>query len=163
MKVTILAVGKVKENYLREGIEEYRKRLSKFCETEIIEVGDEKTPDQAPQALVDQILKKEGERLLKVLQGYDRRTTYITALAIEGKMISSETFSEKISDAMLHGKNHFVFVIGGSLGLYPQVLKSADELLSFSAFTFPHQLMRLIFLEQFYRAMKIRSGEPYHK
>lgn len=159
MKITILTVGKIKEKYFTAAIAEYAKRLSRYCKLEIIEVQDEKTPDKAPDAINWQIKEKEGERLLANI----REDAYVIALAIQGKELSSEQLAQKIEQLTLNGKSHIVFIIGGSLGLSDAVLKRADYQLSFSPMTFPHQLMRVILLEQIYRAFKINAGEPYHK
>jgi len=158
-KITLLTVGKVKEQYLREGIAEYVKRLSRYCKLEIIEVEDEKTPDDASAALEDQIKRKEGERLIR----YIPDESYVFALAIEGNQYDSVSFSKEIDNLAMRGKSHLVFVIGGSLGLHESIIKRANALLSFSKMTFPHQLMRMIFLEQLYRAYRISNKEPYHK
>lgn len=159
MKITILTVGKIKEKYLKDAIAEYSKRLSRYCRLEILETADEKTPDQASEALEKQIRKKEGERLRKYL----REDAYKIALAIDGKMLSSEEFAEKIERLGIQSTSHIIFIIGGSIGLDEEILKKADYLLSFSKMTFPHQLMRVILLEQIYRGYRILSGEPYHK
>lgn len=159
MKITIITVGKVKESYFRGAIEEYSKRLSKYCRLEIIEVPDEKTPDGASAALEDKIKEKEGERILK----HVKEDAYVTALAIEGKELDSLKLAEKIEFLGISGKSHIQFIIGGSLGLHSSVLSRADYKLSFSRMTFPHQLMRIILLEQIYRSYRIISGEPYHK
>lgn len=159
MKITVVCVGKVKEKYFTGAIEEYTKRLSRYCKLEIIEVPDEKTPDGASAALEEQIKQKEGERLLK----YIPEDAYVCILAINGKQMTSEELSEKIETLGVRGTSHIVFVIGGSLGLWEAVTKKGDFLLSFSKMTFPHQLMRVILLEQIYRAYRIMSGEPYHK
>lgn len=159
MKITVLAVGKIKEKFYRQAIEEFEKRLSRYCRLEIIEVSDEKTPDHAGKAEENLIKEKEGERLLK----YIRDTDYVCALAIDGEQLDSVAFSRKINQLGLDGKSSIFFVIGGSLGLHEQVLKRADYRLSFSEMTFPHQLMRVILLEQIYRSFRIINGEPYHK
>lgn len=159
MKITILTVGKIKEKYFTAAIAEYTKRLSRYCKLELIEVQDEKTPDKAPDAINRQIKEKEGERLLSNL----KEDAYVIALAIQGKELSSEQLAQKMNQLTLNGKSHIIFMIGGSLGLSDAVLKRADYRLSFSPMTFPHQLMRVILLEQIYRAFKINAGEPYHK
>jgi rRNA large subunit m3Psi methyltransferase RlmH len=152
-------VGKLKEKYLVDGIGEYRKRLSRYCNLELIELADEKTPDNAGEALEALIKKKEGERILKAL----KEDSYCIALAIEGDMLSSEELAGKIDTLGISGVSHISFLIGGSLGLSSEVLKRADYQLSFSKLTFPHQLMRMILLEQIYRAYRINHNEPYHK
>lgn len=159
MKITLITVGKIKEKYLRDAIAEYTKRLSKYCRLEIIEVADEKTPDQASGTVEENIRTKEGERILK----YIRDDMYVITLEIAGKMLSSEEFARKIETLGIQGKSSIAFVIGGSIGLGKEVLKRSDFALSFSKMTFPHQLMRVVLLEQVYRAYRIINGEPYHK
>lgn len=159
MKITILAVGKIKEKFYTEAVKEYSKRLSRYCRLEIIEVADEKTEENASRHEEDLIREKEAERLGK----YIKNGAYVIALAIEGKQCSSEEFSAKIQDLGLRGESHIVFIIGGSIGLAPAILQNAKELLSFSKMTFPHQLMRVVLLEQIYRGFRIMNGEPYHK
>lgn len=159
MKIVLICVGKLKEKYLDEGVAEYVKRLSRYCTLELIELADEKTPDNASEAIEEIIKKKEGERILKVL----KEDTYCIALAIDGKMLSSEEFAEKIDNLGISGNSHISLIIGGSLGLSREVLNRADFKLSFSKMTFPHQLMRMILLEQIYRAYRIISNQPYHK
>ena len=159
MKITILTVGQIKEDFYRKAIAEYSKRLSRYCKLEIIEVTDEKTPDSASAVVEEQIKDKEGERLLK----YIREDAYVIALAIEGKMLDSIELSKNIEQLGIMGKSHIIFVIGGSLGLSDRILKRADYKLSFSKMTFPHQLMRVILLEQIYRSYRIICKEPYHK
>lgn len=159
MKITLVAVGKIKESFFEEAIAEYTKRLSRYCKLECIQVADEKTPDRAGEALENQIREKEGERILAQIKDH----AYVIALAIQGKMLDSVELSEKIGALGVGGVSQIVFVIGGSLGLSDAVLKRADYLLSFSRMTFPHQLMRVVLLEQVYRGYRILSGEPYHK
>lgn len=159
MKITCVTVGKIKEAYFTGAIAEYQKRLSRYCKLEIIELPDEKTPDNASEAQEQQIKEKEGERILKVLKD----DAYVIALAIEGKMPDSVELSQKLERLGVQGVSHIMFIIGGSLGLSREVLKRADEKLSFSRMTFPHQLMRVILLEQIYRGYRIMKGEPYHK
>ena len=159
MKITIVTVGKIKEKYLRDAIAEYTKRLSKYCKLEIVEVADEKTPDNASAAIEDGIRQKEGERILKSIAD----DAFVITLEIEGKMLDSVEFSKKIEQLGIQGKSHICFVIGGSIGLGPEVLKRSNYALSFSKMTFPHQLMRVILLEQIYRAYRIQMKEPYHK
>ena len=159
MKITICCVGKVKEKFYVQAIEEYSKRLSRYCKLEIIEVQDEKTPDNASENLNLQIKQKEGERILSAIKD----DAYVCALAIEGKMLDSVELSQKIDRLGIEGKSNIVFAIGGSLGLSKEVLDRADYYLSFSKMTFPHQLMRVILLEQIYRSYRIIKGEPYHK
>ncbi len=159
MKVTLATVGKIKEKYLRDAIDEYTKRLSRYIKLEIKEVSDEKTPDKASEAEENAIRDKEGKRLLDTIPD----TSYVIALAIDGKMLDSVELSKKIDDLGISGVSHITFVIGGSLGLSDEVLKRADYKLSFSKMTFPHQLMRVILLEQVYRSYRIMNNEPYHK
>ena len=159
MNITVIAVGKIKEKYYTDAVKEYAKRLGRYCRLHILEVADEQTPDGAGQALEDQIRQKEGQRILKNL----KEDSYVIALAIQGKKLSSEVFADKMEQLAISGRSHITFIIGGSLGLSPEVLKRADYLLSFSDMTFPHQLMRVILLEQVYRGFRIIHGEPYHK
>lgn len=159
MKITIITVGKVKESYFRGAIEEYSKRLSKYCKLDIVEVADEKTPDKASETEEGQIKAKEAERIMKHI----RDDAYVIALAIEGKQLDSVELADKIETLGIQGKSHIQLVIGGSLGLHSTVQSRADYKLSFSKMTFPHQLMRVILLEQIYRAYRIINHEPYHK
>lgn len=159
MKITLITVGKIKEKYLKDAIAEYSKRLSKYCKLEIIEVSDEKTPDTVSAVVEEQIRQKEGERILK----YVKEDAYVITLEIGGKMMDSVEFSRKIETLGIQGVSHITFVIGGSIGLGKEVLQKSDFALSFSKMTFPHQLMRVILLEQIYRGYRIMAGEPYHK
>lgn len=159
MKITVVAVGKIKEKFFADAVSEYRKRLGRYCKLEILQVADEKTPDGAGEALEKQIKDREGERILSHI----RDGEYVFALAIEGKMMSSEEMAQKMERLGVEGRSQVVFVIGGSLGLSEAVLRRADEHLSFSKMTFPHQLMRVILLEQIYRCYRIMTGGPYHK
>ncbi len=159
MRIRILCVGKIKEKFFSDAIAEYSKRLSRYCKLEIVEVADEKTPDGASETVELQIKAKEGERLLSSMKDSD----YVIALAINGKQHDSVAFSQKIEKLGVDGVSDIDFVIGGSLGLDERILKRADEKISFSAMTFPHQLMRVILLEQIYRGYRIMNGEPYHK
>lgn len=159
MKITVITVGKIKEKYLRDAIAEYSKRLSKYCKLEILEVADEKTPDNASAIVEEGIRQKEGERILKLI----KEDAYVITLEIGGKMLDSVEFSRKIETLGIQGKSHICFIIGGSIGLGQEVLKRSDYGLSFSKMTFPHQLMRVILLEQIYRGYRIMSNEPYHK
>lgn len=159
MEIRILSVGKIKEKYLTAGIQEYAKRLSRYCKLNFIQVPDEKTPDKASDSLNNQIKNIEGERLLKNIREQD----YVIALALDGKMLDSVELSKKLGQLGVEGKSSIVFVIGGSLGLSDQVLNRADFKLSFSRMTFPHQLMQMILLEQIYRGYRILNNEPYHK
>ena len=159
MKITLITVGKIKEKYLKDAIAEYIKRLSRYCKLEIIEVADEKTPDNVFFQAEDGIRDKEGERILK----YVRDDAYVVTLEIEGKLLTSEELAKKIENLGIQGTSHIIFIIGGSIGLGKEVLKRSDYALSFSKMTFPHQLMRVILLEQIYRSYRIISHEPYHK
>lgn len=159
MKINIICVGKLKEKYLKEAITEYSKRLSRFCTLNIIEIPDEKIPDNASLSEEKKVLKTESDKILKYISDDD----YVYSLCIEGKSLSSEEFASNISKNMLSGKGTIDFVIGGSLGLDDSVKRRSDFKLSFSAMTFPHQLMRVIALEQIYRCFKINSNEKYHK
>lgn len=159
MKITIVTVGKIKEKYLRDAIAEYSKRLSKYCKLEIIEVADEKTPDNASDVVVESIKSKEAERILK----YIKDDAFVITLEINGKLLTSEELADKIDKLGIQGTSHIIFVIGGSLGLGSEVLQKSNFALSFSKMTFPHQLMRVILLEQIYRSYRIIKQEPYHK
>ncbi|MDO4304833.1 MAG: 23S rRNA (pseudouridine(1915)-N(3))-methyltransferase RlmH [Bacillota bacterium] len=159
MKITLICVGKIKEDFYKRAVSEFEKRLSRYCRLEIIEVQDEKTPDHASPAEEEQIKEKEAARILKHL----KEDAYIFTLEIEGKQPDSVSFARKINELGVQGKSHIQFVIGGSLGLHQSVSKAADEAVSFSKMTFPHQLMRVILLEQIYRGYRISMGEPYHK
>lgn len=159
MKISIICVGKIKEKYLNMAIDEYTKRLSKYCKLQIIEVQDEKTDENASDAMNDIVKCKEGERILKNIKD----DAYVITLEILGKMITSVELAEHIEQLGVNGKSNITFVIGGSLGLSDEVSKRADYKLSFSKMTFPHQLMRVILLEQIYRSYRIISNEPYHK
>ena len=157
--ISIVCVGKIKEKYWNEAIAEYSKRLSRYCRINIIEVADEKTPDDAPAAIEEQIKKKEGDRILSNIDP----NGYVVALTIDGKKYSSEGFSKYISDLGVKGVSHIQFIIGGSLGLHEEILRRADSRISFSDMTFPHQMMRVILAEQIYRSFKIIHHETYHK
>lgn len=159
MKIAIITVGKIKEKFYRDAITEYEKRLSRYCKLEIVQVEDEKTPDKAGEALESAIKKKEAERILK----YVREDAYVITLEIQGKMYDSEAFAGRLEQLAVQGTSHIQFIIGGSLGLHEEVCARADEAISFSKMTFPHQLMRVILLEQIYRGYRIINGEPYHK
>lgn len=159
MKITIVCVGKIKEKFYTDAIAEYAKRLSRYCSLNIVEVADEKTKEQASDAEIALVKDREGERIQKVI----RDDGYVIALAIDGKQLDSVELSEKIDKLGLGGTSHIYFVIGGSLGLSEAVLRRADYRLSFSRMTFPHQLMRVILLEQIYRSYRIMNHQPYHK
>lgn len=159
MKISILTVGKIKEKYWKLAIDEYTKRLSRYCKLEIIEVEDEKTPDGASDTVEDLIKEKEAQKLFK----YIKDDAYVITLEIQGKMLDSVELSEKIEEIGIHGISHIQFVIGGSLGLHSSIMRRSDYALSFSKMTFPHQMMRVILLEQIYRSYRIMNHEPYHK
>lgn len=159
MDINIVAVGKIRERYIRDAIEEYVKRLRPYCRLSIIEVTEQQVPQNLSKADIESVKIKEGRAILEHIKGNE----YIIVLAIEGTMMPSERLAGYISDLMISGHSSITFIIGGSLGLSSEVLARADMLLSFSPMTFPHQLMRLILLEQIYRCFKINSNEPYHK
>ena len=159
MKITIICVGKLKEKFYRDAVEEYVKRLGKYCKLEILEVADEKTPEGASSVEEERILQKEAARILERL----RDDVFVCTLEIAGKKLSSEGLADWMKRLTVGGTSHITFVIGGSLGLHTSVQSRADFSLSFSDMTFPHQLMRVILCEQVYRAFRIINGEPYHK
>lgn len=159
MNITIICVGKIREKYLKLGIAEFEKRLSAYAKIDIIELPDEKAPEILSEAEMEQVKQKEGARIL----GKISPSMHVIALAIDGQMLSSEQLADKLDKLATYGKSKIAFIIGGSLGLSDDVLKRANEQISFSKMTFPHQLMRLILLEQVYRGFKILRGEPYHK
>ena len=159
MNITIIGVGKIKEKFMQEGIKEYSKRLSRYCKLKIIEVTDESTPENLSEKEIEIIKEKEEKRILSKISN----NSYIISLDIKGKNFSSEEFSKKIEDITLGGTNDITFIIGGSLGLSEEILNKSNFKLSFSKMTFPHQLMRMILLEQIYRGFRIMKGEPYHK
>ena len=159
MKIKLVTVGKLKEKYLKDGIAEYSKRISRFAAVEMIELADEKTPDRASDSENEKILDLEGNRILSKIG--DRE--FVVVLAIEGKTLSSEEFSKQLEQSSINGYSTLTFVIGGSLGLSPQVKNRANLSLSFGRLTLPHQLMRLVLVEQIYRAFTIQQGSPYHK
>ncbi len=159
MNIHIISVGKIKEKYIQLGIEEFQKRLQPYCSLKLSEVMDEKAPEQLSERQLELVKNKEGERLL----GRIKADYYVVALDIGGKTMSSEEFADKIQEINFKGKSHLAFVIGGSNGLSRELLERANEKISFSKLTFPHQLMKVILLEQVYRAFKIQRREPYHK
>ncbi|QKQ28932.1 23S rRNA (pseudouridine(1915)-N(3))-methyltransferase RlmH [Staphylococcus hominis] len=159
MKITILAVGKLKEKYWKQAIAEYEKRLGAYSKIEMIEVPDEKAPETMSNKEIEQVKEKEGQRLLAKIKP---QATVIT-LEIEGKMLSSESLAKELQQRMTQGQSDFVFVIGGSNGLHQDVLNRSNYALSFSKMTFPHQMMRVVLIEQVYRSFKIMRGEAYHK
>ena len=159
MKITIISVGKLKEKYLKQGIQEYLKRLSAYANVNIVEVSDEKAPEGMSGAEMEAVKRKEGERILGLITA----DTFVITLEIEGKMLTSEQLAAKMDELATYGKSKLAFVIGGSLGISADVQKRSDLALSFSKMTFPHQLMRLVLLEQVYRGFRIIKNEPYHK
>ncbi|NJH83015.1 23S rRNA (pseudouridine(1915)-N(3))-methyltransferase RlmH [Staphylococcus agnetis] len=159
MKITIIAVGKLKEKYWKQAIAEYEKRLSAYTKVEIIEVPDEKAPENMSDKEIEQVKEKEGQRILAKVKP---QSTVIT-LEIQGKMLSSEALAKEIDQRMTQGASDFTFIIGGSNGLHQEVMNRSNFALSFSKMTFPHQMMRVVLLEQVYRAFKINRGEAYHK
>lgn len=159
MKIKVVTVGKLKEKYLKDGIAEYSKRISRFAKLEMIELADEKTPDRASESENQKILEIEGQRILSKVGDRD----FVIVLAIEGKTLSSEEFSKRLEEASIKGFSTLTFIIGGSLGLAQDVKKRANLAVSFGRLTLPHQLMRLVLVEQIYRAFTIQQGSPYHK
>lgn len=159
MRIAVAAVGKLKEKFWREAIAEYNKRLAVYCRLEISEVNDEAYAEGLSAAEAGKTKQREWERLCRHL----RAETYLVALDVQGEPVSSEEFAARIDKLTLNGHSDITFIIGGSLGLADQALKRAHWRLSFSKLTFPHQLMRVVLLEQIYRAIKISRGEPYHK
>lgn len=159
MNINIIAVGKIKEKYTRDGIREFQKRLSRYCNLKIIEIDDEKAPENLSQRDRELVKDKEGKKILSKIP----QNSHIISLEIEGRQLSSEELSKKMEDLMIDGINDITFIVGGSLGLSSEVRNRANFKLSFSNMTFPHQLMRLILLEQIYRGFRIMKGEPYHK
>jgi hypothetical protein len=159
MKIKVITVGKLKEKYLKDGIAEYSKRISRFAKLEMIELADEKTPDKASESENQKILEIEGQRILSKVGDRD----FVIVLAIEGKTFSSEEFSKQLEEASIKGFSTLTFIIGGSLGLAQNVKKRATLSVSFGRLTLPHQLMRLVLAEQIYRAFTIQQGSPYHK
>jgi len=159
MKLTIVAVGKLKEKYLKDGISEYSKRLSRFCELQIVEVNDEQAPENLSKSQEMQVKRKEAERIIKKV----KEGSVLIVLDLKGKKLSSEGFADKFNSFFISGRSHITFVIGGSLGLDEELVQKADFSLCLSDMTFPHQLTRLILLEQVFRAFKILNNETYHK
>jgi 23S rRNA (pseudouridine1915-N3)-methyltransferase len=159
MQISVITVGKIKESFYTKAVEEYQKRLSKYCKLTLIEVADEKAPETLSQAQMRLILDKEGERILSKVKD----TEYVITLEIDGKAISSEELASKLSDLAIGGRSSLTFIIGGSLGLSDAVKKRSDFAISFGKMTYPHQLMKVILTEQIYRAFRIIKNEPYHK
>lgn len=159
MKITVICVGKIKEDFYRRAVSEYEKRLGRYCRLEIIEVQDEKTPDSAGSAVEEQIKEKEAARILR----YVKEDAHVITLEIQGEKPDSVAFADQLNQLAIQGKSHIQFIIGGSLGLHHSVSEAAHQAVSFSNMTFPHQLMRVILLEQIYRGYRIIKKEPYHK
>lgn len=159
MKIKVIAVGKVKKKFFKQGIQEYVQRLHPYCQLDIVEVADEKAPETLSAAQMEQVKTVEGDRILQKINPDD----YVFTLEILGKEYSSEEFATKLSELMTYGHSKITFVIGGSLGLSPKVIQRSDQAVSFGRFTMPHQLMRLVLSEQIYRAFMINAGNPYHK
>lgn len=159
MNITIISAGKLKEKFMRQAIEEYMKRLRAYAKVQIIEVPDEKAPEHLSPAQANAVKQKEGDRILKHIAD----SMYVITLEVNGKMLSSEQLSKKLEDLSLYGQSRISFIIGGSLGISEAVQQRSNMALSLSKMTFPHQLMRVVLLEQIYRAFKIMRGEPYHK
>ena len=159
LHINIIWVGKLKEKYLQDALSEYSKRLSKYCNLNIIELPDEKLPNNLNDSLINQIKQKESNNILSHIE----KGSYVLALDLKGKQFSSEEFSKKITDISLNSFSSITFIIGGTLGLYENVLKNSNELICFSKMTFPHQLIRIFLLEQIFRAFKISNNETYHR
>lgn len=159
MQFTIVAVGNLREKHFQQACSEYLKRLGSYAETKVLEIAEERVANESSSALLEQAMSKEAERIRKAIHPGQQ----IVALDVSGKSMTSPQLAEFLEQSEVYGRSNFTFVIGGSYGLHSSILQSADLRLSFSAFTFPHQLMRVILLEQLYRAMKIRRGESYHK
>ena len=159
MNITIISVGKLKEKYLKQAIDEYSKRLSRYCKLEIIELPDEKTPDNASEKEEQQIKDKEGDLILSKI----KENMHVVAMDLKGENLTSEQFASYIENCGVMGNSNIAFIIGGSLGLSQKVIKRANYKLCFSKMTFPHQLFRVMLLEQIYRGFRISNGEPYHK
>jgi 23S rRNA (pseudouridine1915-N3)-methyltransferase len=159
MQISVISVGKLKEKYLKQGIDEYKKRLGAYCTLNLIEVPDEKAPEKLSDAEMEDIKNKEGECILQKIN----QDTYVITLEIKGKQLTSEQLAKEMDQLAIHGKSKAAFVIGGSLGLSQDVMKRSNFALSFSKMTLPHQLIRLVLLEQVYRAFRINRNEPYHK
>jgi len=159
VKVTVISVGKIKDKYLQLGIDEFKKRLSRFCKLELIEVRDEALSEKMSENDLEIVRQKESKLILNKLPD----GAYLIAMDIGGKQLSSEQLADKVQHVVTYGQSHIVFIIGGSVGLADEVRQLADIKLSFSKMTFPHQLFKLMLLEQVYRAFKINMNESYHK
>lgn len=159
LHINIICVGKIKEKFFRDAIDEYSKRLNKYCSLNITELPDEKIPNNASDKELLIVKEKEGENILNNI----KKDSYVICLDLKGKQFTSEEFSEKINNISINYNSSITFIIGGSLGISSKVLNTANELISFSKMTFPHQLFRVFLLEQIYRAFKIINNETYHK
>lgn len=159
MNINIIAVGKIKEDFFRNACAEYAKRMSRFCKLQVVEVPDEPMSDRPSESEKQAILQKEGEKILRAV----KNTDVLISLCVEGKQMASEAFAEFFSEECIKGANTFTFIIGGSLGLFEEIKQQSKLKLSFSPMTFPHQLMRVVLMEQIYRAFKINANESYHK
>ena len=158
LNINIVCVGKLKESYLKEAVEEYSKRLSKYCNLNFIEIADEKLPNKINDSIIDEIKEKEGNKMLNAI----KKDSYVMALDLHGKQFTSEEFSDKIENITVRGFSSITFIIGGTLGIMNDVLNKSNELICFSKMTFPHQLIRVFLLEQLFRAFKISNNETYH-
>ena len=159
LRINVICVGKIKEKYLQDAIQEYSKRLSKYCTLNIVELNDEKVPQNLNDSLINQIKEKESNNIISHID----KNSYVLALDLKGKQYSSEDFSKKINDISLNSSSSITFIIGGTLGLSENVLNNSNELICFSKMTFPHQLIRVFLLEQIFRAFKISNNETYHR
>lgn len=159
LTINVLCVGKIKENYLRDAVLEYSKRLSKYCNLNILEVVDEKVPDKLSENIITAIKNEEAKKMINML----KKESYLICLDLKGKEYSSEEFSKKIEDLTVNGNSSITFVIGGTLGIGEELLNMSKEKICFSKMTFPHQLIRVFLLEQLFRSFKISNGETYHR
>ena len=159
LTINIICCGKIKESFWNNAIDEYSKRLSKYIKLNIIEIPDEKVPDKVNDNIINNIKNIEANKMIQKLP----KESYIIALDLNGKQYSSEEFASKLSNYSINGISSITFIIGGTLGIGEEVMKLVNEKISFSKMTFPHQLMRVIFLEQLYRAFKINNNETYHR
>lgn len=158
LNINIICIGKIKENYLKDAISEYSKRLSKFCNLNITELSDEKLPNKLNDSIINEIKNKECNKIIQAV----KKDSYIICLDLKGKELSSEEFSAKLDNIALNFNSSITFVIGGTLGLNQEILSLANEKICFSKMTFPHQLIRVFLLEQLFRAFKISNNETYH-
>ena len=159
LKINVICVGKIKEKYLQDAIQEYSKRLSKYCTLNITELQDEKVPQNLNDSLIEQVKEKECTNIISHID----KSSYVLTLDLKGKQYSSEEFSQKLENIQLNGSSSITFIIGGTLGLTDKVLQLSDESICFSKMTFPHQLIRVFLLEQIFRAFKISNNETYHR